>query len=273
MWMRENMLDIFNLGRKTGSAAERRGLEGRVAVVSGSSRGIGAAIATALAGAGVRVVVSSTDVNACLKVAEEIGRAGGEAASIPCDVTDEEQVKSLLDKAAARYGSVDIMVNNAGLDEEDTVLRTGTALWRKVLAVNLDGVFFGTKYAALKMMGRNWGRIINISSIAGLRGFERRAAYCAAKAGVVGLTRAASVDLGKHGITVNAICPGVIKSRMTEAFLSNRAALGAFMNRNPIKRVGLPQDIADAVLFLAGDGGGYITGETIVIDGGWSVRR
>jgi len=266
------MLDIFNLGRKTADAAQRRGPEGRVAVVTGSSRGIGAEIAASLASAGARVVVSSTDPDACLKVAEGITRAGGEAASIPCDVADEGQMKSLLDKAAARYGSVDIMVNNAGIDEMSPVLATGTELWRKVLSVNLDGVFFGTKYAALKMKDRNWGRIINISSVAGLRGFGGRAAYCASKAGVLGLTRSAAVDLGKHGITVNAICPGVTKSRMTEAFIRNRAAFGAFIRGMPIKRAGLPQDIADAAVFLAGDGAGYITGQAIVVDGGWSMH-
>jgi len=270
--MGENMFDIFDISRKTVSAAPRRGLEGRVAVITGSSRGIGAAIAASLAAAGARVVVSSTDADACLRVAEGIAGAGGEAASIPCDVSDEGQVKSLLDNAEARYGSVDVMVNNAGIDEMAPLLATGTELWRRVLAVNLDGVFFGTKYAALKMKDRNWGRIINISSVAGLRGFGGRAAYCAAKAGVLGLTQSAAVDLGKHGITVNAICPGVTKSRMTEAFIRNRAAFGAFIKGMPIKRAGLPQDIADAAVFLAGDGAVYITGQAIVVDGGWTTR-
>jgi NAD(P)-dependent dehydrogenase (short-subunit alcohol dehydrogenase family) len=266
------MLEILNFGRKPAGVAQRRGLEGRIAVITGSGRGIGAAIATALAAEGVKVVVSSDDMDECHRVAEGITKSGGEAASVPCDVTDEGQVKSLLDKAAARYGSVDIMVNNAGIDEMGSVITTEPELWHKVLSVNLDGVFFGTKYAALKMKGRNWGRIINVSSVAGLRGFDKRAAYCASKAGVVGLTKAAAVDLGRYGITVNAICPGVTKTRMTEAFISNRGALDAFMRRMPIKRVGFPHEIAHAALFLAGKDAGYITGQTIVVDGGWSTQ-
>ncbi len=265
------MLGIFNRGRKA-AAGQRRSLAGKVAVVTGSSTGIGAAIAKALASAGAKVIVSSTDAAGCSIVEREINESGGEAASIPCDVADEAQVIALIDGAIARWGSLDVMVNNAGIDDMASVLSTGTELWRKVLAVNLDGVFFGTKHAALRMKDRNKGRIINISSVAGLRGFYKRAAYCAAKAGVVGLTRAAAADLGKHGITVNAICPGITRTRMTEAFMKDGRAVDAFIKGMPVKRVGIPEDIAAVAVFLAGDDAGYVTGQAIVVDGGWSMH-
>jgi 3-oxoacyl-[acyl-carrier protein] reductase len=268
------MLELFKNARKPADATKQAmtGLKGKVAVVSGSSRGIGAAIAKALAGAGAKTVVTSTNERACSAIVDEITKTGGEAWCAACDVADEDQVKSLIGRAVERYGAIDIMVNNAGVYQQKSVLETEAGLWRRMLAVNLDGVFFGTKHAALQMKNRGWGRIINISSIAGVRGFRNRAAYCAAKAGVLGLTRAAAADLGQYGITVNAICPGVIGSRMTEAFINDTRAIGNFLKTIAIKRVGLPEDVANAALFLAGDGAGYITGETIMIDGGWNAH-
>lgn len=266
------MFKAFGLGSKTAGAGIGLPLKKRVAVVTGSGRGIGAAIALALATAGARVVVSSEDAEACGKVAREIAEAGGESAPIPCNVCEEGQVKALIEGAAERFGSIDIMVNNAGIDDLEPILTTDTGLWRRMLAVNLDGAFFGTKYAALRMKDGKWGRIINISSVAGLRGFGKRAAYCASKAGVVGLTKAAAVDLGQYGITVNAICPGVTRTRMTEEFLKNKGAVHSFMKRMPIKRAGFPHEIAHAALFLASEDAGYVTGQAIVVDGGWSVQ-
>lgn len=246
------------------------GLGGKVAVITGSGRGIGAAIAKTLAKAGAEVVVTSRHIGECESVAEGIRKAGGEAAFVKCDVSIEEDVSGLVDWTVKKYGSLDIMVNNAGIYETESVLETGEEMWRLVLSVDLDGVFFGTKCAAKEMRKKKWGRIINVSSVSGLAGFSKRAAYCAAKSGVIGLTRSSAAELGALGITVNAICPGLIKTRMTEHFIGNWLTLNAFLRRIPIRRAGLPEDVARAALFFASEEAGYITGQALAIDGGWS---
>lgn len=248
------------------------GLNGKVAIVTGSGRGIGAAIAKAFAKAGAKVVVTSRHRNECSAVVEEIKKAGGEASCQVCDVSKEKEVKSLVEKTVEKHGSLDIMVNNAGVFEGRPVDEMDTAMWRRILSVDLDGVFFCTKYASLHMKKKKQGRIINISSIAGLSGFEGLGAYCAAKFGVRGFTKAAAADLAPYGITVNAICPGLIETRMTEAFTSDPKTLAEFMRSMLVKRVGKAEDIAYAALYLASDEASYITGSEIVVDGGWTAH-
>jgi 3-oxoacyl-[acyl-carrier protein] reductase len=247
-------------------------LKGKVAIVTGSGRGIGAAIAKVLAGAGAKVVVTSRHTEECDLVVGEIKKAGGEAACMRCDVSSEEDVKSLAAQTLKKYGSLDILVNNAGIFEQKPMLEMDTALWKRIQSIDLDGVFYCTKHAALQMKKKKWGRIINISSIAGIRGFGGSVAYCAAKFGVLGLTQAAATDLGGYGITVNAICPGLIETKMTEAFVKDRKVLEAFMQPMIIKRPGQPQDIASAALYLASEEASYVTGEALVVDGGWTAH-
>src|SRR4030095_14928412 len=241
-------------------------LKGKVAIVTGSGRGIGAAIAKTLAEAGAKVVVTSRHENECVMVVGEIKKAGGEAWCTSCDVSKESEVKALIEDVVKKYGSLDILVNNAGVFEQKPVLEMDTAMWKRIQSIDLDGVFFGTKYAALQMKKKGWGRIINISSIAGLSGFASSAAYCAAKFGVRGFTKAAAADLGAYGITVNAICPGLIETKMTEGFTSDKKMLEQFMRPLLIKRAGQPKDIASAALYLASEESSYMTGSEMVVD-------
>ncbi len=247
-------------------------LKGKVAIVTGSGRGIGAAIARILSSAGAKVVVTSRHEDEFAVVVGEIKRAGGEAWGIQCDVSREDDVKALVDKTVKKYGSLDIMVNNAGVFEQTPVDEMETALWKKVQGPDLDGVFFCTKYASLQMKKKGWGRIINLSSVAGIRGSEASAAYCAAKFGVRGITKSSAVDLAKFGITVNAICPGLIETAMTKGFTSDKKILAEMLQPVPTGRVGVPEDIASAALFLASEEASYVTGTELVVDGGWTCH-
>lgn len=245
-------------------------LKGKIAIVTGSSRGIGAAIAKAFAKAGAVVVVTSRDQDACNLVVKEIQNEGGSAMCLSCDVSDEKEVKTLIDTVVKKYGWLDIMVNNAGVFMQKPVDEMPTTVWKKIQSIDLDGVFFGTKYAAQKMREKKCGRIINISSIAGLNGFGGSSAYCAAKFGVIGFTKATAIDLGKYGITVNALCPGLIDTKMTESFTKDKKVLEPMLQSMLIKRVGVPEDIASAAVYLASDEASYVTGATITVDGGWT---
>ncbi|MFH1094794.1 MAG: SDR family NAD(P)-dependent oxidoreductase [Candidatus Micrarchaeota archaeon] len=244
-------------------------LEGRVAIVTGSGRGIGAGIAKALAVSGATVVLSDLKNDSWTDTLDAIAKTGGQAVGMACDVSDEKQMKALVNFAVSRFGKLDIMVNNAGIFDTAPVDTLDSAVWQKVLAVDLNGAFYGTKHAAKVMKKNKHGRIINIASVAGLRGFAASAAYVTAKFGVVGLTKAAAEDLGALGITVNAICPGLIRTQMTKDFLKDEASTKAMLAPVLIKRPGQPADIAAAAVYLASDEASYVTGTTMVVDGGW----
>lgn len=245
-------------------------LAGKVAIVTGSGRGIGAAIAKKFAQNGAKVVVTSRHENECSLVVSEIMKMGTEAICIPCDVSQESDVKSLIEKTLKKFGRLDILVNNAGVFNSKSVDELDFDSWRKTLSVDLDGVFLCTKYACAPMKKSNGGRIINISSVAGLMGFAGSASYCASKFGVRGFTKVAAIDLSKYNITVNSICPGLIETKMTEGFTSDPKTLNQFLTPILIKRVGTPDDIASAALYLASDSASYVTGTEIVVDGGWT---
>ncbi|MBS3101914.1 glucose 1-dehydrogenase [Candidatus Woesearchaeota archaeon] len=249
-------------------------LNGKVAVVTGSNRGIGKGIAIAFANEGCKVVVNShvhgKDAD---EVVREIKNLGSDAIFVKADVSKEKDMKNLIKKAVEKFGKLDIMANNAGILVFGTVEQLTEKEWDRQMAVNLKGVFFGTKYAVQQMKKQgNGGRIINISSIAGLVGFPGISAYCASKGGVTEFTREAALDHAKDGITVNAINPGVIVTDMTKGMLGDKKTNKSLMENTPVGRFGQPEDIGNAAVFLAMDESSFITGHNLVVDGGWTAR-
>lgn len=249
-------------------------LEDKVAVVTGSDRGIGKGIALCLAKEGCKIVVNSyKDTKEGNDAVAEIKNLGSDAIYVVADVSSEKDVKNLVDKAVKKFGKVDILVNNAGILVSGTILTLTEKDWDRQLDVNLKGVFLCTKYAVQQMIKQGkGGRVINISSIAGLVGFPGISAYCASKGGVTELTREAALDFAQYGITVNAIDPGVILTDMTKGMIDDPAAKKSFLENTPIGRIGQPEDIGNAAVFLALDESSFITGHNLVVDGGWTAR-
>ena len=190
----------------------------------------------------------------------------GEVISVVCDVSDPEQISELMNKTKEHFGSVDVLVNNAGVTRDTLLMRMKEEDWDFVLKVNLKGAFLATQSAARIMLKQRSGRIINISSVVGLMGNAGQANYSASKAGLIGLTKSSAKELASRGVTVNAIAPGYIETEMTESL--PEAARQAFLDNIPLKRPGTPEDIADTALFLASDLASYITGQVIQVDGG-----
>jgi 3-oxoacyl-[acyl-carrier protein] reductase len=245
-------------------------LTGNVAVVTGSSRGIGRAIAIALARQGAKVVVNYVSNPAAAEaVVEQITSAGGEACAIQADVSDPEQARRLIDATLAAYGQLDILVNNAGITRDGLLLRMSENDWDVVLDTNLKGAFNCMKAAAKPMMRARRGRIISISSVSGIAGNAGQANYSAAKAGLHGLTKAVARELGSRQITVNAVAPGFVATDLT-AHLDEKL-LAAGVEHTVLGRMGHVDDIAAAVLFLASDEASFITGQIIAVDGGLAL--
>jgi 3-oxoacyl-[acyl-carrier protein] reductase len=238
-------------------------LTGRVALVTGSTRGIGRAIAETLADCGARVAVVGRDAGKAAEVAAQISP---EARGFACDVADVASVTALIAAVEAEFGSLDILVNNAGLTRDNIMLRLKDDDWDAVIDANLRGAFASIRAATRGMMKRRWGRIINISSVVGLVGNKGQSNYAASKAGLIGLTKSVAKEFASRNILANAIAPGFIETDMTNAMTPEaRAALTGTI---PLERLGTPRDIAGMVAFLASDYGAYITGQVLVIDGG-----
>ncbi|HBV96491.1 MAG: 3-oxoacyl-ACP reductase [Peptococcaceae bacterium BICA1-7] len=245
-------------------------LNGRVAVVTGSSRGIGRAVALALAREGADVVVNYSGREADARVvAETINAMGRRALALKADVADPAQAAGLVEEAVKSLGRLDILVNNAGITRDNIIPRMKEEDWDAVLSVNLKGAFNCIKSAIRPMLKAKWGRIINITSVVGITGNPGQANYCASKAGLIGLTKSAAREFGSRSITVNAVAPGYIVSEMTESMPEE--ARNKMLAGIPLGRPGMPEDIAALVAFLTGESAAYITGQVIAVDGGMTM--
>jgi 3-oxoacyl-[acyl-carrier protein] reductase len=238
----------------------------RIAFVTGASRGIGRAIALALAKAGARIVVASNEPENNEKVAAEIRETGGEAFTVFLDLNSAESIKEAFSTAQQHFGRIDILVNNAGVTKDGLALRMKKDDWDLVLNINLRGAFLATQQALPGMLKERWGRIVNIASVVGQSGNPGQVNYVASKAGIIGLTKALAQEVGSRNITVNAVAPGFIETDMTAKLTPEQRE--AMLAKVPLKRGGQPDDIAAAVRFLASDEASYITGHVLAVNGG-----
>jgi 3-oxoacyl-[acyl-carrier protein] reductase len=239
-------------------------LQGRVAVVTGASRGIGFAIAQALAEAGAQVAAVARDASRAGAAAEQF--AGEGHAGYACDVADADACRQLVEEVEAALGPIDILVNNAGVTRDNVLVRLKDEDWDEVHDTNLRGAFFMIRAVARGMMKRRSGKIINIASVVGLTGNRGQSNYAASKAGLIGLTKSVALELASRGVQANAVAPGFIETDMTESL--GEDARTALFERIPLGRIGAPADVAAAVRFLAGPGADYVTGQVLVVDGG-----
>ena len=242
-------------------------LKGKTAVVTGSSRGIGRAIALKLADMGANIVLNATlSSDAIASVEEEIRKKGVDVITIKCNVGNADEAKQMFDRVLEKFKTIDILVNNAGITKDNLLVRMSEDEWDDVIDTNLKSVFNCTKIAAKTMMKQRSGKIINVSSVSGVSGAAGQANYSSSKAGIIGFTKAVAKELASRNINVNAIAPGLIESRMTDKLTDG--VKEEYMRNIPLKRFGTPDDVANVVYFLASDEANYITGQVIHIDGG-----
>ncbi len=242
-------------------------LKGKVALVTGASRGIGKAIALGLAENGAAVAVNySSSESSALEVAEIIRKNGGKAEIFKARVNEEAEVEEMFSAVEKKLGPVDILVNNAGITKDNLLMRMKTEEWDMVIDVNLTGAFLCTRRALKGMMKNRYGKIINISSVVGFSGNAGQFNYSATKAGVIGMTKSAALECASRGIRVNAVAPGFIETDMTASISDDMKA--AYMEKIPLKSLGKPEDIANAVIYLASPLSDYMTGQTLHLNGG-----
>ena len=249
-------------------------LDGKVALVTGASRGLGRAMALALARCGATVVVNGRNMDGIAATRDAILAAGGKASALAFDTTDATAAAAAIDRIEANHGHLDILVNNAGYGNGRTASETSDAQWDEIVGVDLNACFRLARLASVGMMRRGWGRIINISSINAHIAREANTSYCAAKAGLEGMTRALAVEWGPKGITVNAIAPGYMMTpdNMDTPLRADPAKRDWFAQRTALRRWGQADELDGAVVFLAGDASAYCTGHVLIVDGGMSVK-
>lgn len=241
-------------------------LEGKVAIVTGGSSGIGKAIAEKYVEEGAEVVIADIDEEKGEEVAEEVG-----CEFVECDVSDWGSIKDLVESTVDEYGKLDVMVNNAGIGSQSTIEEMSIDEWKKILSVDLDGVMYGTK-AAVPHLKETEGCVINMGSIYGLTGDIGATAYNAAKGGVINFTRSVADDLAQHNVRVNSICPGFVDTPMIDEAMNDEEFKQHVMNMTPMKRIAQPEEIADVAVFLASEESSYITGVNLPVDGGWTAH-
>ena len=244
-------------------------LDGKTALVTGAARGLGRCIAQSLAAAGAKVACIDINDESLADTVAAIRAEGGTAEPIACDVTQSDRVGETVDQVVKLWGGLNILVNNAGITRDNVIVRMKDEQWDAVININLRGTFLFTRAAARPMMKARQGRIINIASVSGLMGNPGQVNYSASKAGVIGLTRTVSRELASRNVTVNAVAPGFIATDMTAAL--GEEILQEVRKQIPLARLGDPQDVADAVLFLASDAASFITGHVLTVDGGLTV--
>jgi NAD(P)-dependent dehydrogenase (short-subunit alcohol dehydrogenase family) len=255
-------------------------LDKKIAFATGAGSGIGEQLARLFAHQGAHVVLADISAQAVERVADEIRAAGGSTRTQHLDVAEESQVKAAIERVAATEGRLDILVNNAGISHVGSILETSLEDWEGVMRVNARGVFLCAREGVRQMLAQSpaGGVIINISSVAAMIGIERRLPYCASKGAVLALTRSIAIDFATRGIRCNAICPGTVQTPFVEGYLARNFAgheddvRQQLHARQPIGRMGLPEEIAHAALYLASDEAAFVTGSALVIDGGWTAR-
>jgi NAD(P)-dependent dehydrogenase (short-subunit alcohol dehydrogenase family) len=249
-------------------------LTGKVAIVTGASAGIGRAAAMALAAEGASVVLADVDAERGELAARQIRDKGGTALFVATDVSDDAQVAALVERSVQEFGGLDLAFNNAGIEGAPAVTHECTPEnWQRTLAVNLSGVWSCMRHEIPRLLARGGGSIVNCASVAGLVGFASLPAYTAAKHGVVGLTKTAALEYAEQGLRVNAVCPGVIDTEMVERFTGHEPdAEAAMVATEPVGRLGRPEEIADAVVWLSSSHASFVTGQAIAVDGGFVAR-
>jgi NAD(P)-dependent dehydrogenase (short-subunit alcohol dehydrogenase family) len=245
-------------------------MEGKVALVTGGSSGIGRATALVFAREGAKVVIADVAVERCYDTADEIRDGGGQVHCVEADVSMADQVKALIDEIVETYGRLDCAFNNAGIEGEQAPTADSTEEnWDRVIDINLKGMWLGMKYEILQMLKQGGGAIVNMSSVAGLVGFPGIPAYVASKHGVLGLTKTAALEYATQGIRINAVCPGIIRTEMIERFTGgDPQAEEQLAASEPVGRMGTPEEVAEAVVWLCSDEASFVTGHPLVVDGG-----
>jgi NAD(P)-dependent dehydrogenase (short-subunit alcohol dehydrogenase family) len=248
-------------------------LDGRTAIITGASSGLGVVMAEAMAGAGANVVLAARRADRIEGLASSIAKGGGKALAVPCDVSREEDVDRLVAAAQDRYGSVDILVNNAGVADPRPAEQESLEQFKRVLDVNLNGVFLCSQRCSRVMLKAGKGVMVNVASVLGVVGAGQipQASYTASKGAVVNLTRELAAQWARRGIRVNALCPGWFPSEMTAEMFESDDAKRWIRKRTPMGRAGEPKELAGALLFLASDASSYVTGTTLLVDGGWTT--
>jgi 3-oxoacyl-[acyl-carrier protein] reductase len=246
------------------------GIAGQIALVTGASRGIGAAIAEALVRQGAVVIGTATTEQGAELIGQRLGKLGNRGSGLELDVTDSAAVEALLEAVGERYGAPTIVVNNAGITRDNLLMRMKSEEWDAVLATNLSSLYHICKAVLRGMMKARQGRIINIGSVVGLSGNPGQANYAAAKAGIIGFSKSLAREVASRNITVNVVAPGFVETDMTREL--DAAQVDALRERIPSGRLGAPEDIAAAVVYLASDAGAYVTGETLNVNGGLHMQ-